>query len=246
MTPRTRLAFPHPLSLLVGSVLVAAALPPSLTAQEPEAVYRARREALVRTWVEPDGITDSATLRAMRTVLRHRFVAPELRYLAYEDGPLPIGYGATISQPYIVALMTQAVRARPGTRVLEVGTGSGYQAAVLAEIGCRVWTIELVAELATSARRRLRELGYAAVEVRHGDGYRGWPEEAPFDAILVTAAADSVPPALLAQLAPGGRLVMPVGPSEGLQHLLLVEKDPDGSRRERRLAPVRFVPLIRP
>jgi len=219
----------------------------SLSAQRPadEARWREQREALVARWLEPFGITDTATLRAMRTVPRHEFVPRSLRARAYDDAPLPIGLDQTISQPYVVALMTQLVRPRAGMRALEVGTGSGYQAAVLAEAGCRVWTIEIFAALATQARARLERLGYGAVAVRHGDGYLGWPEAAPFDAILVTAAADSIPPALLAQLAPGGRLVMPVGDVNAAQELVLVEKDERGALRERRVLPVRFVPLLR-
>jgi protein-L-isoaspartate(D-aspartate) O-methyltransferase len=191
------------------------------------------------------GIRDSATLAAMGAVPRHEFVPPEYRIAAYEDTPLPIGSEQTISQPAVVALMTELIRPRRGRRVLEVGTGSGYQAAVLAQAGCEVWTIEIFAGLARAARERLRRLGYSAVKVRHGDGYLGWPEPAPFDAIVVTAAADSVPPALLRQLAPEGRLVMPVGDPEGDQDLLLVEKDRAGRVASRRVIPVRFVPLLR-
>src|SRR5688572_28632319 len=167
--------------------------------------WRQARERLVAISLAPAGIEDSATLAAMRTVPRHEFVPADQRALAYEDIPLPIGQGQTISQPTVVALMTELIRPRPGKRVLEVGTGSGYQAAVLAETGCRVWTIEIFRALADEARTRLARLGYANVTVRHGDGYVGWREEAPFDAILVTAAADSIPPALLEQLAPSGR-----------------------------------------
>jgi protein-L-isoaspartate(D-aspartate) O-methyltransferase len=181
----------------------------------------------------------------MRTVPRHEFVTAEYRVLAYEDIPLPIGHDQTISQPSVVALMTQLVAPRLGKRVLEVGTGSGYQAAVLAQAGCRVWTIEIFEALATEARARLARLGYSSIEVRHGDGYAGLPEAAPFDAILVTAAADSIPPALLDQLAPGGRLVMPVGDQVSEQQMVLVQKDPSGRVVSRRLFPVRFVPLLR-
>jgi len=207
--------------------------------------WRQARERLVATQLAPAGIEDSATLAAMRTVPRHEFVPPEHRALAYEDIPLPIGQGQTISQPTVVALMTELIRPRPGRRVLEVGTGSGYQAAILAETGCRVWTIEIFRALANEARVRLARLGYANVTVRHGDGYLGWPEEAPFDAILVTAAADSIPPALLDQLAPSGRLVMPVGDQFLYQELVLVEKDTAGKLTSRELFPVRFVPLLR-
>ena len=190
------------------------------------------------------GVRDSATLAAMRVVPRHRFVPADVRADAYGDFPLPIGHGQTISQPYIVAFMTEQLRPRPGMRVLEIGTGSGYQAAVLAQIGCEVYSIEIVEPLARRASALLDSLGYA-VQVRAGDGYGGWPDKAPFDAVIVTAAADEIPAALLDQLAPGGRLIMPVGPHGGLQYLVLVEKDAAGTLGERVLLPVRFVPLIR-
>ena len=206
--------------------------------------FRAERLALVERHIAGQGIRHSATLRAMRSVPRHEFVPTEYRDRAYGDYPLPIGYGQTISQPYVVAYMTEILRPAPGLRVLEVGTGSGYQAAVLAEIGCRVYTVEIFAELADSARRRLERLGYAAVQVRHGDGHFGWPEAAPFDAIIVTAAAGYVPPALVEQLRPGGRMVIPVGSVYGVQNLILVEKGEKQEIRTRQLLPVRFVPLL--
>jgi protein-L-isoaspartate(D-aspartate) O-methyltransferase len=181
----------------------------------------------------------------MRIVPRHEFVPPEQQGRAYEDIPLPIGYDQTISQPAVVALMTELIEPRAGKRVLEVGTGSGYQAAVLAQAGCRVWTIEIFQALAEQARERLARLGYSSVTVRHGDGYAGWPDEAPFDAIVVTAAADSIPPALVHQLAPGGRLVMPVGGQGAGQELVLVERDTAGRLTARQLFPVRFVPFLR-
>jgi protein-L-isoaspartate(D-aspartate) O-methyltransferase len=214
------------------------------TAQQPDSLAR-ERERLVAEQLVPRGVRDSATLAAMRSVPRHEFVPPEVRRLAYADSPVPIGHGQTISQPYVVALMTELVRPRPGARVLEVGTGSGYQAAVLAAAGCRVWTIEIFGALALEARERLRRLGYDLVTVRHGDGYAGWPEAAPFDAIVVTAGADSIPPALLAQIGPGGRLVMPVGNPYLDQRLVLVEKDERGGITTRDVEPVRFVPLLR-
>jgi len=215
-----------------------------LAAQE-DASWRLRREAMVAEQLLPRGIADSATLAAMRAVPRHLFVPSSKQREAYADYPLPIGYEATISQPYIVALMTELAAPRPGLRVLEIGTGSGYQAAVLAQAGCRAWTIEIVRALADAARERLTRLGFGQVAVRHGDGWLGWPEAAPFDAILVTAAGDSVPGALLEQLAPGGRLVMPVAESDFGQTLMVVEKGADGTLRQRRVAPVRFVPLQR-
>jgi protein-L-isoaspartate(D-aspartate) O-methyltransferase len=190
------------------------------------------------------GISDSHVLAAMGAVPRHRFVPPELVARAYDDGPLPIGHGQTISQPYVVAVMTQLALAAPGKRALEVGCGCGYQAAVLAEIVDEVFGIELVPELAEATKKRLDELGVKAVRVRQGDGWNGWPEAAPFDVVLVACAAAQVPPPLVEQLAPGGRLVMPVG-SRGLQRLTLVEKRSDGTSDEFTYDAVAFVPLLR-
>jgi protein-L-isoaspartate(D-aspartate) O-methyltransferase len=207
--------------------------------------WREARERLVTEQLAPQGITDSLTLAALRAVPRHEFVPEDQRAWAYADTPLPIGHEQTISQPAVVAFMTQVVRPRPGLRVLEVGTGSGYQAAVLAETGARVWTVEIFRALADEARARLGRLGYDQVRVRHGDGYAGWPEAAPFDAIVVTAGADSIPPPLIEQLAPGGRLVMPVGDPWSDQRLILVEKDSTGRISSENLLPVRFVPLLR-
>jgi protein-L-isoaspartate(D-aspartate) O-methyltransferase len=229
--------------LAVASVL---ALVVPVRACGQEAVdWREARERLVTEYLIPQGISDSSTLAAMRAVPRHEFVPADVRPYAYEDEPLPIGHDQTISQPAVVGYMTQLVRPRPGLRVLEVGTGSGYQAAVLAETGARVWTIEIFRVLAEAARARLARLGYRGVAVRHGDGYAGWPEAAPFDAIVVTAGADSIPPALIGQLAGGGRLVMPVGDPGLDQALVLVEKDSAGRVTTRRMLPVRFVPLLR-
>lgn len=209
-----------------------------------EARFRARRLAMVERHIAREGIDDTATLRAMREVPRHAFVPAELRAQAYENHPLPIGLGQTISQPYIVGYMTQLVRPRPGMRILEVGTGSGYQAAVLAATGAEVYSIEIFRTLADTARARLNRLGYTNVTVRHGDGHDGWPETAPFDAILVTAAAGHIPPALTRQLEPGGRMVIPVGSVYGAQYLILVEKNDKGVVRTRTLLPVAFVPLL--
>jgi protein-L-isoaspartate(D-aspartate) O-methyltransferase len=199
---------------------------------------------------ETAGWTGRATLSprvlaALRAVPRHEFVPAASQDAAYLNCPLPIGSGQTISQPYIVALMTELADVAPGARVLEVGTGCGYQAAVLAELASRVYTIETVPSLAAGARERLARLGYANIEVREGDGWAGWPEHAPFDAILVTAAAREVPPPLVAQLATGGRLVLPVGATPFSQHLLLVEKDAEGNVKEHGVLPVAFVPLTR-
>ncbi len=191
----------------------------------------------------PAGRLDSRVLEAMGRVPRHEFVPPALAPRAYENRPLPIGNEQTISQPYVVALMTDLLRVRKGDRVLEVGTGSGYQAAVLAEMGAGVHSIEIVEALATSARARLGRLGYGRVEVIAGDGYRGLPARAPFDSIVVTAAPDHVPPALVEQLKRGGRMVIPVGPAFRVQELLVIEKDDRGRVQQRSVAAVRFVPL---
>ena len=197
----------------------------------------------------PD-VTDPAVLQALATVPRHRFMPAELRDLAYDDAAQPIGHGQTISQPYIVALMTQALRLTPQSRVLEIGTGSGYQAAILASLTPNVWSIEARPELAASAMTRLAELGYR-VEIKCGNGCLGWPEQAPFDAIIVTAAGHEVPPTLVDQLAEGGRLVMPIGSCASDQRLWLIEKckgeGPSPAELcARVLAEVRFVPLVSP
>ena len=181
---------------------------------------------------------------ALGKVERHRLVPADQVAQAYRDRPLPIGAGQTISQPYIVALSTDLIAPEPHHVVLDVGTGSGYQAAVLAEIVAKVYSVEILETLALSARENLRELKYANIEVKVGDGYQGWPEKAPFDGIVVTAAAPKVPPALLAQLKPGGRMVIPVGASGGVQELLLLTKAADGRVTEKRVIPVRFVPLV--
>jgi protein-L-isoaspartate(D-aspartate) O-methyltransferase len=200
---------------------------------------------MVREQIEARGIDNPDVLRAMRTVRRHLFVSAQYREEAYGDHPLPIGLSQTISQPYIVALMTQLADPDPGDVVLEVGTGSGYQAAVLAEIVRSVYTIERLAPLGERARALLQELGYSNVETRIGDGYQGWKEHAPFDAILVTAAAEQIPQPLVEQLKPGGTLVIPVGEQDRVQTLMLVTKDADGTTISRSLIPVRFVPLVR-
>lgn len=205
---------------------------------EPEA---SARDRMVHETIESRGVRDSLVLAAMRAVPRHLFVPPDERPLAYADHPLPIGAGQTISQPYIVAVMTELLDLRPGEKALEIGTGSGYQAAVLAEITDQVYSIEIVESLAKSAAARLKELGYHQVQVRAGDGYRGWPEAAPFDAIIVTAAPDHVPQPLVDQLAPGGRLVIPVG--ELFQELKVFHRDAGGALAERTVFPVRFVPM---
>jgi protein-L-isoaspartate(D-aspartate) O-methyltransferase len=190
-------------------------------------------------------ISDAAVLQAMLKVPRHLFVPPNHSALAYQDSPVPIGHGQTISQPYIVALMTQALELKPGMKVLEIGTGSGYQAAVLAEITPDVFTIEIVRPLYEAAADRLKKLGYGSVKVLLGDGYHGWKEFGPFDRIIVTCAALHVPPPLFDQLKPGGQMVIPVGGTFETQRLLLVTKDKTGGRSSKALELVRFVPLIR-
>lgn len=186
---------------------------------------------------------DASVLNAMRQVPRHAFVPESQRAFAYEDRSLPIGYGQTISQPYIVALMTDLLDVEAGDSVLEVGTGSGYQAAVLAALGAKVTTIEIVPELSDWAAEVLAASGYEDVHVVQGDGYRGWPDGAPYEGIIVTAAPDHVPPALLKQLRPGGRMVIPVGPVNRIQQLTLITKNKKGKIRSRKRIPVRFVPL---
>jgi len=203
-------------------------------------VFTERRERMVRDQLERRDIHDARVLAAMRAVARHLFVPASLRHVAYDDGPLPIGHGQTISQPYIVALMTELAHLEAGARVLEVGTGSGYQAAVLACLASEVYSVEIVEPLAGVAGERLRDLGYGNVTVRAGDGYRGWPEKGPFDAVLITAAPRRIPQPLLDQLAPGGRLVAPVGAWE--QDLVVVMRTDTGFV-ERRIIPVRFVPM---
>lgn len=202
----------------------------------------ARRRAMVAEQIAARGVRDPRVLRAMRTVPRHLFVPPALREQAYLDQPLPIGADQTISQPYMVAFMTEALRIRPGDKVLEVGTGSGYQAAVLAEAGAEVFSIEILDELAARARETLARAGYGRVRVRTGDGFHGWPEEAPFDAVIVTAAAGEIPRPLLDQVRDGGRLLLPLETGGESQVLTLVEKTA-GETRARPLLPVRFVPM---
>jgi len=202
--------------------------------------FAALRDAMVRSQIERRGVRQASVLEAMARVPRHRFVPEKIAARAYEDRPLSIGHGQTISQPYIVGLMTELLAIDGHERVLEIGTGSGYQAAILAEVAAQVYTIEILKPLAEAARKLLSEMAYDNVEVRHGDGYVGWPEEAPFDCIILTAAPPEIPQPLLDQLAPGGRLVAPVGDLN--QDLVLVTKEADGVTRTSVL-PVRFVPM---
>jgi protein-L-isoaspartate(D-aspartate) O-methyltransferase len=202
-----------------------------------------QREIMVKDTIASRGVRDPAVLAAMLSVPRHEFVPDRVKPFAYADEPLPIGQDQTISQPYIVAAMTELVQVGPDDTVLEIGTGSGYQAAVLARIVKQVYSIEIVPELGRTAAERLPRLGYTNVEVRIGDGYVGWPEHAPFDGIIVTAGADHVPAPLVEQLKAGGRMVIPVGLTLSAQHLLLIEKMQDGTIRTNNVMPVRFVPL---
>ncbi len=231
--------------------LLAGLVPPAAHGDEAFEAARAQllreiawnaRETAAETGVA--AFSDRVTA-AMGKVPRHLFVPPDQVPHAYENRPLPIGHGQTISQPYIVALMTELLDLAPGARVLEIGTGSGYQAAVLAELGARVYTIEIVEPVGRMGAKALRDAGYAQVQTRIGDGYLGWPEAAPFDAIIVTAAAPEVPTPLAAQLAPGGRMVVPVGPAGDVQNLMVLEKDAKGRTTARRTILVRFVPLTR-
>jgi protein-L-isoaspartate(D-aspartate) O-methyltransferase len=207
--------------------------------------WERQRKRMVEEQLKARGIKNERVLAALGKVPRHEFVPERYRAEAYEDHPLPVGQEQTISQPYIVAYMTEVINPRPGQKVLEVGTGSGYQAAVLAELLGEVYTIELLPELAASARKRLERLGYRNVHVKAGDGYLGWPDKAPFDAILMTCGARDVPEPLFEQLKPGGKMVIPVGDLAAGQTLRVVTRGPGGKREVRDLLPVRFVPLRR-
>lgn len=206
--------------------------------------YTEKRERMVRQQIEARGVKDAAVLRAMRMVKRHEFVPSAQVRNAYDDRPLPIGYGQTISQPYIVAYMTEVVKPKPGDKALEIGTGSGYQAAVLAEIVKEVYSIEIIPELGNTAADRLKRLNYKNVTVKNDDGYYGWKEHAPFNVIVVTAAAEYIPPPLIEQLKDGGRMIIPVGSPFMTQMLMLVEKK-GGKVTTQSLLPVAFVPFTR-
>lgn len=209
-----------------------------------EDAYKAKREKMVKQQIEKRGVKDAAVLQSVRTVKRHEFVPATQIENAYDDRPLPIGYGQTISQPYIVAYMTEALKLQPHFKVLEIGTGSGYQAAILAKIVKEVYTVEIIPELGNAATDRFKRTGFANVQTKIADGYNGWAEHAPFDAIIVTAAAEYVPPPLIKQLKEGGKMVIPVGSPFMTQMLLLIEKK-NNKTKTRSLLPVAFVPLTR-
>ncbi len=221
------------------TAIVAAWKPPRFTARQRD------RDAMVRVIRRFYRLTDQAVLTAMGAVPRHEFVPRNQASRAYQDTPLPILHGQTISQPFMVAEMTRLLELDPDAKVLEVGTGSGYQAAVLTEFTPNVFTVEIIKPLADSAKRRFQDLGYTTVKTANRDGYHGWPEHAPFDAIIVTCAAGQIPPPLIKQLAPGGKMVIPVGAVFATQSLMLVEKDEEGKVFSRSLMAVRFVPLLR-
>ena len=225
------------MAVLVGLLGVAVALGAS-----DKGLVR-ERETMVKRDIQMRGVRDERVLEAMRTVPRHEFVPQDLVRRAYADSPLPIGFGQTISQPYIVAAMTEMLQLGPDSVVLEIGTGSGYQAAILSPLVRHVYSIEIIPELGERATERLARLGYDNVTVRVGDGYFGWKEHGPFDAVIVTAASSHIPPPLVEQLKPGGRMILPVGPPMMVQNLMLVEKAEDGAVTQRNTMAVRFVPL---
>ncbi|OGO17514.1 MAG: protein-L-isoaspartate O-methyltransferase [Chloroflexi bacterium RBG_16_48_8] len=234
------------LSILLGSCGPSSVTQPTQASiTELKVDFEEARERMVSGGVVGWGVEDEAVIEAMGVVPRHEFVPPDYLNQAYENIPLPIGYGQTISQPYIVALMTQELYVSQGDRVLEIGMGSGYQAAVLAQLGIEVYTIEIIAPLFEEATKRLDRLGYTQITTRHADGYYGWEEESPFDAIIVTAAPDHVPQPLLAQLKVGGVMVIPVGPVGGFQELWRITRTGDDTYQSTSLGGVRFVPFTR-
>lgn len=203
------------------------------------------RKLMIKNQLQSRGIRDDAVLKVMRSVERHNFVPENYRDRAYSDGPLPIGHGQTISQPYIVAFMTEQLQVSSQHKFLEIGTGSGYQAAILGELAKHVFTIEIIPELAEGAKNILNHLSYKNITVRAGDGYKGWPEEAPFERIMVTAAPAEVPQKLVDQLASGGRMILPVGAQFLVQYLWVIEKDDQGTVTKEKILPVRFVPMVK-
>ncbi len=206
--------------------------------------FAALRDKMVSQQIEARGVSDPHVLEAMRVVPRHLFVPPKYRNMAYRDHPLPIGAGQTISQPYIVALMTDLLKVKPNSRILEIGTGSGYQAAVLAELKCDVYSVEIIPALGEKARETLNGLGYGNIHIKIGDGHKGWPEKAPFDAVIVTCAPERIPKPLIRQLKEGGRLIIPVGRAGGIQQLVSAVKKGD-QLVSRSILPVRFVPMVK-
>jgi protein-L-isoaspartate(D-aspartate) O-methyltransferase len=236
------------LLIRIPAVLLAVGIlswPDRVLPREPGDDFKPQRLEMVSGQILARDVRDPAVLKAMQTVPRHSFVPPDWRSMAYWDRPLPIGHDQTISQPYIVAKMSELLEIKAGRKILEVGTGSGYQAAVLAEMGAEVFTIEIIAELGQGARHILGELGYGRVQVKIGDGYQGWPEQAPFDGIIVTCAPSHIPQPLQDQLAEGGLMVIPVGPVYGVQQLVLLRKVKGQIQRER-IFEVRFVPMQDP
>lgn len=239
-----------PISVLCLFVLLSSAAIMTAPADD----FTSLRNAMVReiaddvretsAYIDREALTDQV-MQVMGRVPRHEFLPDDVKPLAYENRPLPIGYGQTISQPYIVALMTELLEPKAGHKVLEIGTGSGYQAAILAELTSQVFTIEIIEELGKQAVERFQRLGTENIEIRIGDGYYGWPEQAPFDAIVVTAATDHIPPPLIKQLKPGGRMIIPVGGKFQVQQLVLVEKTSEGKTITQQILPVRFVPFTR-
>lgn len=235
-------------NILVGMAIFASFLScqqPTKTAQKVvpgEDFFSSSRKEMIEDQIVKRNVRDPEVIRAMRKIPRHLFIPEAQRNEAYEDKPVPIGYGQTISQPYIVALMTESLRLKKGEKVLEIGTGSGYQAAVLQEIGAKTFSIEIIPELAKFAQANLQQTGYASVQVKNGDGYQGWKEFAPFDAMLVTCAPEDVPQPLIEQLKEGGRMVIPVGAENQVQDLYLMKKI-EGKLMRQSLAPVRFVPM---
>jgi protein-L-isoaspartate(D-aspartate) O-methyltransferase len=231
----------HSMMRLLASIAAVLVLASCHRAQTSGADFAAQRERMVKEQIAARGVSDERVLAAMRKVPREQFVPEAVRAGSYDDGPLPIGYDQTISQPYVVALMTEQLKLQPGDRVLEIGTGSGYQAAILAELAADIYTIDIVEPLAKRAEATLQSLGYKNVHVKAGDGYKGWPEYAPFDAIIVTCAPDHVPQPLVDQLKEDGRMIIPVGPPLA-QELYLVQKQ-NGQMRQTAVLDVRFVPM---
>ena len=229
-----------PMRILAIFLILLILLPPTSWAVDP---YKTKRENMVKKQIAARGIADKRVLKAMSSIPREKFVDPMMKHRAYEDNPLPIGEGQTISQPYVVALMTQALKLKPTDKVLEIGTGSGYQAAVLAEIVGKVYTIEIRENLANRSRKLLKNLGYRNVDVKYADGYYGWKEHAPFDAIIITASANHIPAPLIKQLKEGGRLIIPLGSTLFTQTLTLATKK-EGKLDAEMMGGVRFVPMV--